>query len=137
MTSLRFCLPLALVLLVSVPVAAQKPDLTTLETTFKRIAGTARGRVGVALIHLESGATLHLRGDERFPMASVVKLPIAIEVLKQVAERTITLDRAVWLAASDIRPCCTIERRHPQGGVSRTGTRAARVGDCRKRQHSC
>ena len=53
-------------------------------------------------------------------MASVVKLPIAIEVLKQVAERTITLDRAVWLGASDIRPCCTIERRHPQGGVSRT-----------------
>ncbi len=120
MTLLRFCLPLVLVLLVSVPVAAQKPDLTTLETAFKRIAGTARGRVGVALIHLESGATLHLRGDERFPMASIVKLPIAIEVLKQVAERTITLDRAVWLAASDIRPCCTIERRHPQGGVSRT-----------------
>ena len=30
-------------------------------------------------------------------MASIVKLPIAIEVLKQVAERKLTLDRAVWL----------------------------------------
>ena len=32
-------------------------------------------------------------------MASVVKLPIAIEVLKQVAERKLTLDRAVWLGS--------------------------------------
>ena len=85
MALLRFCLPLALVLLVNVPAAAQKPDLAPLETTLKRIAGAARGRIGFALIHLESGATLHVRGDERFPMASIVKLPIAIEVLKQVA----------------------------------------------------
>ena len=113
-------LSLALALLLSSTAAAQKPDLTPLETTFKRIAGASRGRVGAALIHLESGATLHVRGDERFPMASVVKLPIAIEVLKQVAERKLTLERAVWLSASDIRPCCTIERRHPKGGVSRT-----------------
>jgi beta-lactamase class A len=53
-------------------------------------------------------------------MASVVKLPIAIEVLKQVSERRLTLDRPVWLGPSDIRPCCTIERHHPKGGVSRT-----------------
>ena len=71
----------------TLPAAAQKPDLSPLETTSQRITGAARGRIGVALIHLESGATLDIRGDERFPMASVVKLPIAIEVLKQVAER--------------------------------------------------
>ena len=100
--------------------AAQKPDLSGLDATFDRIARGARGRVGVALIHLESGATIDVRGDERFPMASVVKLPMAIEVLKQVAGRTLMLDRAVWLAPSDIRPCCTLERRHPNGGVSRT-----------------
>lgn len=117
---LRASLPLVLVLLLSSSAAAQKPDLTTLEATVARIAGAARGRVGVSLIHLESGATLNLRGDERFPMASVVKLPIAIEVLSQVAERRLTLDRPVWLDASDIRPCCAIERRHPRGGVSRT-----------------
>ena len=101
-------------------VSAQKPDLSPLETTFKRIAAASRGRVGAALIHLESGVTLDVRGDERFPMASIVKLPIAIEVLKQVAERKLTLDRDIWLAPSDIRPCCTLERKHPKGGVSRT-----------------
>jgi beta-lactamase class A len=116
----RLLLPCALVAITSAPVAAQKPDLTPLENTFKRIAGASRGRVGVALIHLESGAVADVRGHERFPMASIVKLPIAIEVLKQVAERTLTLNRAVWLGPSDIRPCCTIERRHANGGVSFT-----------------
>ena len=120
MPTLRALLSLALILIVASPAAAQKPDVSALATTFQRIAEGARGRVGIALIHLESGTTIDVRGHERFPMASVVKLPIAIEVLKQVAERTLTLDRAVWLSASDIRPCCTLERRHPKGGVSRT-----------------
>jgi beta-lactamase class A len=80
MNPLRLWLPLALLLLVNAPAAAQRPDLSPLETTFKQITGKARGRVGAALIHLESGTTLEIRGHERFPMASVVKLPIAIEV---------------------------------------------------------
>lgn len=118
---LRLYLPLVLsFVLLSSPAAGQKPDLSTLQSALDQIAKKARGKVGAALIHLESGATLDVRGDERFPMASVVKLPIAIEVLKQVAERRLTLDRIVWLGPSDIRPCCTLERRHPQGNVSRT-----------------
>jgi beta-lactamase class A len=101
--------------------AAQKPDLEPLQTTFNRIVKSARGgRVGVALIHLETGATLDVRGDERFPMASVVKLPIAIAVLQQVAARKLTLYQLVPLDASDIRPCCTLERRHPRGGIAHT-----------------
>jgi beta-lactamase class A len=120
MVALRIAVAFILLLFVCSPAAAQKPDLAPLEATFKQIVKRARGKVGVALIHLESGATLNIRGDERFPMASVVKLPIAIEVLKQVAERKLTLDRDVWLAPSDIRPCCSLERRHPNGGVSRT-----------------
>jgi beta-lactamase class A len=120
MPCVRVFLSLLLILLATSSAFAQKPDVSALETTLQRIAGAARGRVGIALIHLESGATINVRGHERFPMASVVKLPIAIEVLKQVAEDKLTLNRAVWLAPSDIRPCCTLERRHPKGGVSRT-----------------
>ena len=122
MVLLRVWLPIVIILLLTAPAAAQKPDLTPLEATFKRITDRARGKIGAALIHLESGATVDIRGEERFPMASVVKLPIAIEVLKQVAERRLTLDRAVWLSANDIRPCCTLERRHRNGGVSLTVT---------------
>ncbi|HKY22979.1 MAG TPA: class A beta-lactamase [Vicinamibacterales bacterium] len=115
-------LQIALLLLFATtsPATAQVLDLSPLETTFNRIANSARAKIGVALIHLESGRLIVIRGDERFPMASVVKLPIAIEVLAQISEGKLSLDRQVWIGPSDIRPCCTLSRRHPNGAISRT-----------------
>jgi beta-lactamase class A len=101
-------------------VVAQAPDLSPLDATFNEVVRRARGKVGVTLIHLESGRLITIRGDDQFPMASVVKLPIAIELLKQVSEKKMSLDRELWLDTSDIRPCCTLSRRHPRGGVALT-----------------
>jgi beta-lactamase class A len=72
----------------------------------------------VGLVHVETGARISINGDQRFPMASVYKLPIAVELLAQVAQGKLTLDREVFVAANDIRACCTLSRRHPQGGVT-------------------
>ena len=94
------------------------PDLSALEATFDRIVRTSRAEVGVALIHLESGARLAVHGDRRFPMASVYKLPIALELLAQVSEGRMELSRPLTLGPSDIRPCCTLSRRHPRGGIT-------------------
>src|SRR5262245_14637924 len=99
---------------------ASGPDLSLLETTIDRIINRSRGTIGVSLIHVESGATLSVHGNERFPMASVYKLPIAIELLTQVSAGTLSLDRPIALAPSDIRACCTLSRRHPRGGVTLT-----------------
>ncbi len=104
------------VLCYGVPAAAH--DLSSLRTTFGRIVDSAHAEVGVTLIHVESGARLDVHGDRRFPMASVYKLPIAIELLSQVSQGTLTLDRQVAIGPSDIRACCTLSRRHPKGGVT-------------------
>ena len=112
---------IVVLLLVAPPLTAQTfPDLAPLESTLNAIDRRSPGKIGLAVIHLESGRHVLIRGHERFPMASVVKLPIALELLKQVSERRFDLDREVVLTASDIRPCCTISRRHPNGGTSRT-----------------
>jgi len=111
----RFVAILA-VLCGGVPAAAD--DLSSLQTTFGRIVETAHAEVGVALIHVESGARLDVHGDRRFPMASVYKLPIAIELLSQISHGELTMDRQVTIGPSDIRACCTLSRRHPKGGVT-------------------
>src|SRR5206468_5439096 len=72
----RLLLPLLGVWLASALVFASGPDLSLLEDKVDRIISRSRGTIGVSLIHVESGATLSVRGDERFPMASVYKLPI-------------------------------------------------------------
>ena len=117
---LRRLLPVVVGWLGSALVFASGHDLSPLEHNIDRIISRSRGTIGVSLIHVESGATLSVRGDERFPMASVYKLPIAIELLAQVSSGTLSLDRPVALAPSDIRACCTLSRRHPRGGVTVT-----------------
>jgi beta-lactamase class A len=99
---------------------ASGPDLSQLEATFDRIVRSSRAEVGVALIHLESGAQLAINGDQRFPMASVYKLPIVVELLTQVSFGKISLDTPVTLGPNDIVPCCTLSRRHPRGDVTLT-----------------
>jgi beta-lactamase class A len=107
-------------LVIALTLSAYGPDLTSLEAKFDRIVRAARGEVGVSLIHVESGARVAVHGDQRFPMASVYKLPIALELLTQVSQGMLTLDRQVPILASDIRACCTLSRRHPNGGVTLT-----------------
>ena len=109
-----------IILFFTLPLSAAGPDLSGLGTIFDRIIRTSGGEVGVALIHVESGARISIRGDQRFPMASVYKLPIAVELLAQVALGKLTLDRPVSIGPSDIRACCTLSRRHPLGGVTLT-----------------
>lgn len=96
------------------------PALAGLQARLDRIVKASRGEVGLSLIHVESGARISIRGDQRFPMASVYKLPIAIELLSQIGEGKLTVDRAVPIGAADIRACCTLSRRHPRGGVTLT-----------------
>jgi beta-lactamase class A len=117
---LRLLIPLLGAWLTSALVFASGPDLSLLEDKIDQIISRSPGTIGVSLIHVESGATLSVRGDARFPMASVYKLPIAIEFLTQVSAGTLAWDRPIALARSDIRACCTLSRRHPRGGVTVT-----------------
>jgi beta-lactamase class A len=107
--------------LLSARLFAADPDLATLEPRLTQIVSAARGQVGVSLFHVESGARLFsFNGQHPFAMASVYKLPIAFELLTQIAERRLTMDQTVTVGPSDIRACCTLSRRHPNGGITMT-----------------
>jgi beta-lactamase class A len=117
--------PLHVVAIASVilctPLLASDPGLPTLEPRLTRIASAARGEVGVALFHVESGARLFsYNGKHPFAMASVYKLPIAFELLTQIAERRLAFDQMVTIGSSDIRACCTLSRRYPNGAITLT-----------------
>ena len=85
-----------------------------------RSSGRRQATLAWPLTHVESGVHSQSTRDQRFPMASVYKLPIAIEALAQVAEGKLELSRQVTLGPNDIRACCTPSRRYPRGGVTLT-----------------
>jgi beta-lactamase class A len=82
-------------------VAAAALSLSGLKTEFEKIAKDAKGRVGVAVMLLESRESADLRGDEHFPMHSVYKLPIAMAVLQRVDKGELKLDQMVRVETSD------------------------------------
>ncbi|WP_165967419.1 class A beta-lactamase [Luteimonas aestuarii] len=75
-----------------------------LQREAERLAGQLRGSVGAAAIHVESGRSVFVDGDRAFPMASTMKLPVAVHILKQVDEGTLSLTQQVLLAPGDVYP---------------------------------
>jgi len=65
---------------------------------------TAKGDIGVAVIHVESGRMFDVAGAKQLPLYSVYKLPLAITVLKRVEEKQVSLDQRVWVTPSDVAP---------------------------------
>lgn len=72
------------------------------------------GTLGAAALHLPSGQHVSLRGDQRFPLASVCKVPIAIAVLAMVDDGQLTRDESIEVVREDVtRDFTDIGRRWP------------------------
>lgn len=107
---IRTRIPAALILAVSLFInffgvtesAAQSGDLTGLRRRIEQALTPARGEVGVAIKHLESGAEILINADKKFPMASSYKLPILVELFYQQEERKLSLSDKVEIQLSDI-----------------------------------
>jgi beta-lactamase class A len=85
---------------------AQTPDpgLARLEAELTRLTQIARGKVGVGILHLETGRELYLNADEPFPMASTFKVPVAVQLLTLVDLQRVRLDSMITLTPQDLHP---------------------------------
>ncbi len=73
-----------------------------LHDRIEQISRAAQGRVGMTATVLETGESVSLNGNQRFPMRSVYKFPIAMAVLAQVDQGKLKLDQQIRVGASDI-----------------------------------
>lgn len=84
-----------LLLAQEVQIISEKGAISRIERLrgqIEQVARRIRGDVGVAIKHLESGEMMTIRGDEFFPMASVFKIPILVEVMAQIKEGRFRFD---------------------------------------------
>lgn len=94
-----------------------KEQTRDLKIQIEQIAQKSGGRVGVAAMVLETGETVSLNANERFPMQSVYKLPIAMAVLSQVDSGKIKLDQKVRIEKGDILKASVVlsSEKYPSG----------------------
>ncbi len=101
---------MATVLVCVFPLAAQSvtpagdPGLGRLLAEIGRLAPSSGGTVGVGAVHVETGRAVWFNEDERFPMASTYKVPIAVQLLSRADRGEISLADMVELEPTDIHP---------------------------------
>ena len=93
---------LALAFLLAVSVTARAAEVANLKKQIQQATTRARGEVGVAVKHLESGTEILINADKKFPMASTYKLPILVEIFFQAAEGKLSLDDRIEVMPGDI-----------------------------------
>lgn len=97
-------LPALLVLPLALPDRVAAQQLEPLRARLQARVSQHKGVVGVAIIDLTSGDTLSIRGDERFPTASLIKLPILVELFHQIDAGRIKWNDPLTLIAADKVP---------------------------------
>lgn len=82
-------------------VAFTRADTSRLHRTLDSIADAHHGVTGYAIHNLDTGERLSRRGDETFPTASLVKVPVMVTVYDLVAKGQLRLDDPLTLLEID------------------------------------
>jgi beta-lactamase class A len=92
--------------LLTVLTALQVSSLLSQELTQKILNEEAAfgGRIGVAAKNINTGETILINADSLFPTASVIKLPVLVELFYQFQERKLSPDQPVALFDSVKKP---------------------------------
>jgi beta-lactamase class A len=73
--------------------------------------------VGLAALHLESGRSLELNADQRFPLASTYKVPMAAYALHLVERGVLDLEQMITVEPSDLVISSPITQLFPHPGI--------------------
>ncbi len=79
-------------------------DNGSLRRTLDKLAQAPRGVVGYAVFDVDGGARLSRRGDETFPTASLIKVPVLVTVFDLVAQKKLALDDRLTVLRIDKVP---------------------------------
>lgn len=93
----------------------------TFQVAMDRLETKTGGRLGVAVIDSNGGATRQYRGDERFPMCSTFKLLAAAAVLHRADTGVESLDARVPYGKSDLLEYAPITSKHVGEGFMTLG----------------
>ena len=86
------------------PASFQRADTAALHRTLDSLAAAHHGIVGYTVHDLDTGERMERRGDETFPTASLIKVPILVTVYDRVEQGKLSLDDPLTLLNIDKVP---------------------------------
>lgn len=79
------------------------PEMAKLRAEMIKISKDVKGQMGLYMKHVESGKQISIDGDKIFPLGSVFKIPLMVEVFRQADEGLISMDEKIKL---EVRNYC-------------------------------
>src|SRR5437773_9399788 len=95
-------------LLICFATAAWSADVAILKAQIEKVIPRARGEVGVAIKHAESGTEVLVNAEKTYPMASTYKVPILTELFYERAAGKLSLLDRIEVTTADVHPGGTI-----------------------------
>jgi len=77
------------------------PTVQALRRTIDSLADAHRGVVGYSITNLATGEHLERRGDETFPTASLIKVPVLVALFDLAEQKQLSLDDPIVLTQLD------------------------------------
>lgn len=81
---------------------AELPNHTALQTIIDSIAQSAKAKIAIASIHIETGDTFYYNATDRVPTQSTIKFPLAVMIMKQVDSGRLSLDEPFTLTKEEL-----------------------------------
>ena len=79
-----------------------------LNTIISQLEEKSGGMIGVAAVSLKDGNEYLYNNNVKFPMASTIKVPVAVQLLNKIDKNELSLEQMIEIKKSDL---------HPGGGV--------------------
>ena len=97
-------------------------QIDSLQNKIEHIVQKAAGHIGVAVINLKNHDTVTVNGNDKFPMQSVFKFPLAVAVLNEVDKGKLSLDQKIHINKADLLPntWSPLREKYPNGNVDVT-----------------
>jgi beta-lactamase class A len=90
-----------LLALTAVALLAAPASAADLESRIAPLVKEHKGKVAIAVKHLKTGESFYLNADDAMPTASLIKLPVMVEVYWQAQEGKVKLDTKLTLKKAD------------------------------------
>jgi beta-lactamase class A len=89
-------------LLLFLSACSHRSDINSLPKYIQKLEKQSSSIIGVHAIHIENGKSFGYKDNEHFPMASTVKVPIAVYLMHLAEKKKINLDKMVTIKPNDL-----------------------------------
>jgi beta-lactamase class A len=77
---------------------------TSPQAEISKLAAAFDGKVGISILNLKTKEEINVNPNQRFPMQSVFKFPLAMAVFEQIDQGKLRLDQKMNLSKADLLP---------------------------------